>query len=425
MLAVVKNKPAGTNPSRISKRPGKNVERTIPYNVGRNVQEIQAFLPPEPGLRAHLFRVAALAARAAECEGLDDRHIEAVVYAALLHHSDSSLGMEGASRLLHDLGLPPVAEFEGVPETIASLIARLDKAQYALVESANLFDEQIENMPYEKRPVQEALHELLASGLVSKPFLRAIEGLRVVTREDLSAAILKLPVFPKAAIEALRASRDPDAGIREIEIAVSRDPVLAGETIQMANSGLFGRAQQVGTLSLALARVGTVAAAHMIATAALKRCFASATLHQIWQHSYDTGGNTVVVASEAKEVDGSDAFLGGLLHDVGRLTFELTPAADAIRVWQEAGFPLTYAELLVTGTDHAEIGAEVLAYWRVPERFIEAVRFHHQPEMTQSALASAIYAAEDVSETLPSIARDHAAVRRLELAAFPRAQSAG
>jgi hypothetical protein len=45
--------------------------------------------------------------------------------------------------------------------------------------------------------------------------------------------------------------------------------------------------------------------------------------------------------------------------------------------------------------------------------------------MTQSALASAIYAAEDVSETLPSIARDHAAVRRLELAAFPRAQSAG
>jgi putative nucleotidyltransferase with HDIG domain len=183
----------------------------------------------------------------------------------------------------------------------------------------------------------------------------------------------------------------------------------------MANSGIFGSAPAVGTLSLASA----------ISAAALQRCFASPGLNELWKHSCETGLSTAAVASEAKGVDASDAFLAGLVHDVGRLAYELTPAGEAIRQWQETGFPATYAERLVSGTDHSEIGAEILEYWRFPERLIEAVRFHHRPEISKSVLAAAIYAAEDTGESLPSIARDHAAAKRLEIAAFPRAQSAG
>jgi putative nucleotidyltransferase with HDIG domain len=395
------------------------------YNVGRNIQRIEAFLPPEPGLRAHLFRVSTLAVYTAEHRGLEEKHVEAIAWSALLHHLSSPLGVEGASKLLRDLGLPEVPELEPLPDDVWNRVKGLDKQDAAMVESANLFDEQIENMPYEPESVEESVQALLTSGLISKLFVSALESLRVVTRADLSNAVSKLPVFPKAAMEALRIARDPESGIREMEQAVSRDPVLAGETIQMANSGAFGQAHAVGTLSLALARVGTIAASHLISAAALKRCFASASLNQLWKHSFDTSANTMNVASEAKGVDASDAFLAGLVHDVGRLAYELTPAGAAIREWQEAGFPVTYAELLVSGTDHSEIGAETLAHWRFPERLIEAVRFHHRPEITKSALAAALYAAEDTTESLPSIARDHAAVKRLELAAFPRAQSAG
>jgi HD-like signal output (HDOD) protein len=395
------------------------------YNVGRNIQRIEAFLPPEPGLRAHLFRVGTLAVRAAEHRGMEEKVVEAVAWSALLHHLATPLGVEGASKLLQDLGLPSAPELDPVPDDVWNRVKGLDKQDAALVEAANLFDEQIENMPYEAEPVQQTVGALLASGLIAKPFVSAMESFRVVTRAELSSAIAKLPVFPKAAMEALRIASNPESGIREIEQAVSRDPVLAGETIQMANSGTFGQAHAVGTLSLALARVGTIAASHLIAAAALQRCFASASLNQLWKHSFDTSVNTVKVASEAKGVDASDAFMAGLVHDVGRLAYELTPAGEAIRQWQEAGFPVTYAELLVSGTDHSEIGAETLTYWRFPERLIEAVRFHHRPEISPSALAAAIYAAEDTGESLPSVARDHVAVKRLEIAAFPRAQSAG
>jgi HD-like signal output (HDOD) protein len=389
------------------------------------MQRIEPFLPPEPGLRAHLFRVSTLAARAAEHRGLEEKQVEAVAWSALLHHLATPLGVEGASKLLKDLGLPNAPELEPVPADVWNRVKGLDKQDAALVESANLFDEQMENMPYELESVDEAVQALLKSGLITKPFVSALESFRVVTRADLSGAVMKLPVFPKAAMEALRIARDPDSGIREIEHAVARDPVLAGETIQMANSGTFGQAHAAGTLSLALAGVGTIAASHLISAAALQRCFASDSLNQLWKHSFETGVNTVTVASEAKGVDASDAFLAGLVHDVGRLAYELTPAGAAIRQWQEAGFPVTYAELLASGTDHAEIGAETLAHWRFPERLIEAVRFHHRPEIAKSALAAALYAAEDPTESLPSVARDHAAVKRLEIAPSPRAQSAG
>ena len=429
MLAVVKKVPDRKSPGRLPILVRKNVDRTMAYNVGRSIQRVEAFLPPEPGLRAHLFRVCTLSVRAAELQGRDDSQIDAIAWSALLHHFATQLDSEGASRLAQDLGLPPVPELDPAPEAgnleaanvdFLAVIKALSKQDAALVESANLFDEQIENMPYEAGSTEDTLKDLFASGLISKSFASALESFQTVTRAELTEAIAKLPVFPKAAMEALRIARDPESGIREMEQAVSRDPVLAGETIQMANSGIFGKAHAVGTLSLALARVGTIAASHLISAAALQRCFASASLNQLWKHSFDTSANTVIVASEAKAVDGSDAFLAGLVHDVGRLAYELTPAGAAIRYWQDSGFPVTYA-----GTDHAEIGAETLAHWRFPDRLIEAVRFHHRPEITKSALAAAIYAAEDTNESLPSLARDHAAVKRLEIAAFPRAQSAG
>ena len=309
------------------------------YNVGRSIQRVEAFLPPEPGLRAHLFRVCTLSVRAAELQGRDDSQIDAIAWSALLHHFATQLDSEGASRLAQDLGLPPVPELDPAPEAgnleaanvdFLAVIKALSKQDAALVESANLFDEQIENMPYEAGSTEDTLKDLFASGLISKSFASALESFQTVTRAELTEAIAKLPVFPKAAMEALRIARDPESGIREMEQAVSRDPVLAGETIQMANSGIFGKAHAVGTLSLALARVGTIAASHLISAAALQRCFASASLNQLWKHSFDTSANTVIVASEAKAVDGSDAFLAGLVHDVGRLAYELTPAGAAI-----------------------------------------------------------------------------------------------
>ena len=72
------------------------------------------------------------------------------------------------------------------------------------------------------------------------------------------------------------------------------------------------------------------------------------------------------------------------------------------------GCPATYAERLLFGRDHGEIGADILARWSFPAHVIEAVRFHHQPERSRGASAAFVYLLEfwsGVDEDLPSFHR--------------------
>ena len=147
-------------------------------------------------------------------------------------------------------------------------------------------------------------------------------------------------------------------------------------------------------------------------------------LHDLWEHSLEASENAAWVANQAG-VDPGEAYLAGLVHDVGRLPFELSTAGLSVRKWEEAGFPTVYADMIATGTDHAETGAEILADWNFPNSIIEAVRFHHRPELVPSKLAALLYAVEDAEESLPSLARDHTAAKHLDVAELPRVRAAG
>ena len=73
-------------------------------------------------------------------------------------------------------------------------------------------------------------------------------------------------------------------------------------------------------------------------------------------------------------------------------------------------------ERLVLGRDHGEIGAGLIAQWHFPDEFIEAVRFHHQPERSASKLVSLAYLAEfwsGLDEDLPSFGRVEASLAQV------------
>jgi HD-like signal output (HDOD) protein len=105
-----------------------------------------------------------------------------------------------------------------------------------------------------------------------------------------------------------------------------------------------------------------------------------------------------------------EAAVLGLVHDIGRLVIQTLPdqhSAAHTRIAAESGCPVL-ADFLVCGCDHAELGADLLARWNFPDKFIEAVKHHHQPERTESRLASMLYLGEYVAgsdEDIPSISR--------------------
>jgi HD-like signal output (HDOD) protein len=177
--------------------------------------------------------------------------------------------------------------------------------------------------------------------------------------------------------------------------------------------------RKITNLVHAVAYIGTDRAAMIMTALALKPFIFSAGSGDLWAHSLRSAAAAEAL-SEHCNVPKADAFLLGLMHDIGRLLLTLIPpqAAAAHRRLVNNGCETAIAELLVCGTDHAGAGALVLDHWRFPSPYVEAVRFHHEPQATDSKLAALLYLVEfwtESNEDPASQVRLNAALERLSL----------
>jgi HD-like signal output (HDOD) protein len=188
----------------------------------------------------------------------------------------------------------------------------------------------------------------------------------------------------------------------------------------VANSALYGRAHRASTVARAIASIGVIEARKVMLAAAMRPLFASAGLGSVWSHSLMSAPLCAALAAHTGLLSPEEGLVLGLVHDIGAVAVQFLPR-DALvthRNLVEGGCPPTYVERLLLGRDHGEIGADLIAQWHFPEEFIDAVRFHHQPERSPSKLASLAYLAEFWSgrdEDLPSFGRVEACLARVDL----------
>jgi putative nucleotidyltransferase with HDIG domain len=231
----------------------------------------------------------------------------------------------------------------------------------------------------------------------------------------------RVPVFPHAALHTLKLMRDPRANLADVVEAASLDPAIAGLVMRLANSALFASRTRISTLSKAIARLGFATGQRVITSAALRPVFSSPKLQGAWQHSLQVADLSEQLACHVGTIDPAEAYLAGLVHDVGRIALLSLPLYDSARLQGlvSGGCPQVYAESLLLRTDHAALGAQIAAGWRLPETMVSAIRQHHQSERAESTLAYLLYVAEYLSgseEDLPSIIRLEASLKGLGLA---------
>ena len=220
----------------------------------------------------------------------------------------------------------------------------------------------------------------------------------------------RVPVFPQAAMRALNLLRDPQANLNAVVEAASGDPAIAGLIMRLANSALFGSRTQISTLSKAIVRLGFATAQKVVTSAAMQPLFSSRKLQELWQHSLQVADLSEQLACLAGKIDPAEAYLVGLLHDVGRIALLSLPVYDAARLrgLEDGRCSKVYAENLLLRTDHAALGAQIATLWRLPEPMVSAIRQHHRPEAAEGPLTYLLYLAELLSESeedLPSIVR--------------------
>jgi putative nucleotidyltransferase with HDIG domain len=383
----------------------------------------------DSGISAHCRRVAALALELADRLRMPAREQDTLERAALLHHYPFELlEPETLNRLLGDLydsrKYPALKNFP-TSTVLSSEVRRVlvalrsgPKATSAsklaqIVQICDFLDEQIALGPYESKSARQILSELTwmaNEGVFRNELAAALGSCLQVRTEDVAEIFYRLPVYSAVALKLLSLPLEKQAGYSEMERLVSSDQVLAGLLIKAANSAFYNPARTISTIRHAIAYIGLEATRHILMAAAIQPLFASSHLRDLWKHSLEAAEFAERLARLSGRLDPKEVLLAGLVHDIGRLALwkfrsQFTTAYSRLT---ERGCPPVLAEMLFCDFDHGETGATGLRLWAFPEHLVTAVQYHHQPERSDSEIASLLYLTEfwtASEEDIPSAAR--------------------
>ncbi|MGE0591286.1 MAG: HDOD domain-containing protein [Vicinamibacterales bacterium] len=222
----------------------------------------------------------------------------------------------------------------------------------------------------------------------------------VVSGTWLTAEGRTLPVMPQRIGEVLRLAADPQLEIRPLVDLVSRDQALTARVLRLANVAASAPLREVTSVQQAVVRVGTSG----VRNAVLSACYASwaqpAGLHgedgvNHAEHGLATGMVARLVAPLAA-MDPDEAFVLGLIHDIGKLLL-LKLRAEHVR--RAHATPAASEVARVVAERHAEVGGLAMQYWGLPGALRDPIRWHHDPlEATANQEAAALaYTANQLS----------------------------
>jgi putative nucleotidyltransferase with HDIG domain len=214
---------------------------------------------------------------------------------------------------------------------------------------------------------------------------------------------LELPVLPEVASEVVKLCNDPNADVRKLASVVQRDQAMAGHLMRLANSPFYAPKFPLVSLDQVVGRMGMKKVREIaLMISCQSKVFAvpghEATVKHLFRHSLAAGAFAQEIA-RARRWNVEEAFLCGLLHDVGRpvLLQELVDLHNAAKVPFDAP-----ASTALIDTRHAEIGASLVTGWSLPARLGETIRTHHHPLASPTAAQTAMMTnlADDLAHLL-------------------------
>ena len=202
---------------------------------------------------------------------------------------------------------------------------------------------------------------------------------------DMEAKIGQLPLLPQVLVRIMKLSVDQDDFFEQLDKLAREDPPFAVRLLATANSAASSPVSPIKSIKEALTRVGAVRISSLVASMAVQRVFMPSSPSQVelWRHSIQ-----VAVAAEAMaeifpdlEIERGQAYLAGLLHDIGRFVmFEHAPA-HLLKVdesnWHSPE-KLIAADVEVFNFTHSELGYLACSRWGLPDDISEIVRRHHE-----------------------------------------------
>lgn len=210
--------------------------------------------------------------------------------------------------------------------------------------------------------------------------------LSLTIRRLLTTQPVELPVFHPIALRLQQLLETPDFTIEAVIALASEDPALAGQILKVANSAVYMGRVRIETIKDAVIRLGAQQVSNLAMAASQAGLHVSDNkvlngfMQSLWLHSHACAVGSRWLARSAGYPQYADqAYLAGLLHDVGKLY--LLKALERLNSMGVAQAALEEELLLEIFAElHVEQGCRLMQHWNMPEIYHNVVARHHDDE---------------------------------------------
>lgn len=223
--------------------------------------------------------------------------------------------------------------------------------------------------------------------------------------------ISHIATLPEITVKVVELVEDAKSTAQDLHKVISGDPALCSRILKVVNSSFYGLPGQIGSINRAIVMLGLNAVKNIAIAASLAKLFRGGDLtpsfsaRDLWTHSNVTAAAAKVIAHSLKLGFSDEAFLAGLVHDIGimiEMQYDRNKLTEVIRRTgaDSKGVPacdMLEAELAVFEATHQDFGAGLCEKWKFPKSFTYVTGHHHNPTGLPPelrTLTSVIYVAD-------------------------------
>jgi len=202
-----------------------------------------------------------------------------------------------------------------------------------------------------------------------------------------------LPAMPNVASKVLELSSDPGTSAQQLQQVIADDQALTARILKIANSAMYASSRKIRTLTEAIVLLGFNSIRSLVVTSAARNLYDTKRSRMglkerlLWEHSMGCAFACRLLAKKKAPALAEEAFLAGLLHDIGKLVLNIQVPEHFDEIVQivyneNRSFHDTEVEML--GFSHAEVGALLTGKWKLSTALEEAIRNHHTVDVLDS-----------------------------------------
>ncbi|MBK8803864.1 MAG: HDOD domain-containing protein [Fibrobacteres bacterium] len=235
--------------------------------------------------------------------------------------------------------------------------------------------------------------------------------LESLTANSLAQQVKSIPTLPTVLTELSRRMEDPKTSSDDLAQIIQQDQAISSKVLKLVNSPFYGYSGRIHTINQGIVILGFNAIKNLVLSTSVIEAFKGAASSEafrmdlLWVHSAAVAGVAKLLAERSGAADPEEAFVSGLLHDIGKVLLWISEPrlfAGCLMASASKRIPLMDVERQVAGFDDSELASVLAEKWKFPNTLRESIRWRSLPERAgaMAPLASAVHCANVVCTSL-------------------------